>query len=188
MKTRLQDNFLVFESGFTNIINIDVSIKKVMSELSLLGITGQGLALKTIAGKKQILLAVKQTIKAFQEKKSFLAQPELELILRMTARKQTKGLLEEVGLKEGRQEALLLAFGKNEKKVRKGFELMKKEFNFKNEKKLLEKSAEKNALFLKKFFGLSQEMIKAFKDLKEKEALEELILEKIALSGVMEKK
>jgi len=161
---------LAIAFGKAVIKDSDDIIKNILAILAKNECFGQVASNKAIVSKKQVLQAVEQTLSAFTNGTNFAKREEIELLLRLSGRKQLPKALEILGVKNGRQEVAVIAIGENaEKAVAEIKEFLKlKEQKLKTDFKELKKAFE---------IGKKEERL-----LKNKEkSFENLVLEKISL-------
>jgi tRNA threonylcarbamoyladenosine modification (KEOPS) complex Cgi121 subunit len=119
----------------------DNMLKKVLEILEKNQCFGQIANAKAIVSEKHCLYAVEQTISAFEQGSNFAKRKEIELLLRLSGRKQLEKALQAVGVKEGKaeQEIMVIAVGENSEKAVKEIEefLKLKKAKFKPDLKAL---------------------------------------------------
>ena len=165
MVEELQVSFgkaVIKESG-----NVLKNISQILRENECFG---QLVASKAIVSERQIQHAVEQTLWAFENGRNFVESKELELLIRLSGIKNAQKAIGAIGLKEGAQEIVIIAFGKKpEKAVREIQTLLK----FKEGKHKIDAKA------VQEFFGITENELAVLKD--RKKALESAVIERIAL-------
>ena len=157
--------------GKAVIKELDNTLKNIAGILAKNQCFGQVVNARAIASEKHIRQAVEQSLAAFgQEGSNFSNRQEMELLIRLSGRKQIGKAVEALGIKEGMQEIAVIAAGENGEKAVKEIALFLK----------LEKTRHKpDAAFLKKAFGISEKELAIL--LEKEKAVESAVLEKATL-------
>ena len=176
------------ESGIISIESVEKSINNFSQILQSSDCFGQIVNAKAIASEKHCLAALEQTITAFESNFGIAKSKSIELLLRLSGKKQVSEALQLMQLKQGKQETVLVIAGKKEKKVKECFEKAVKEFNFESNLAILKQNPKKNFEFLQKAFCVSEGELESLAVFERKKALEKAIVEKIALLELEAKK
>ena len=156
--------------GEAIIENSEEVIKNILEILAKNQCFGQILSSRAIVSERHLLQAIEQTESAFANGTSFAKRKEMELLLRISGKKQFPKAIEMLGIGKGNQRIALIAVGENSEKA---IAEMKKFLKFK--KKKLKPSFKS----LQKLFEIPEKELGILKD--RKKALENAVLEKIAL-------
>lgn len=123
-------------------------LKKVLEILEKNQCFGQIANAKAIASEKHCLYAIEQTLSAFETGSNFAKRKEIELLLKLSGRKQLEKALLACGIKEGKEKQgiAVIAVGENcgkaVKEIEKLLELEKAKTKFKPDLKALRKTYE----------------------------------------------
>ena len=166
----MQNHKVSVAFGKAVIKELDNTLKKVSEIMQSNGCFGQVVNARAIASEKHIRQAAEQAVSAFGQGSNFSNRQEMELLIRLSGRKQVGKAVEALGVKEGMQEIAVIAVGENGEKAVREIALLLK----------LEKTKHKpDAAFLKKAFGIPENELKLLKE--REKALESAVLEKAAL-------
>lgn len=145
-------------------------IKNILEILAKNQCFGQILSSKAIISEKQLLQAAEQTESAFANGTNFAKRREMELLLRVSGKKQFPKAIELLGIQNGKQGIALVAVGQD---CEKAIAEMKAAVKLKEQKLRPDFKA------LQKTFEIPEKQAKLLKD--RKESIENAVLEKIAV-------
>jgi len=135
-----------------------------------------------VAGWEHLYFAVLNALTAFKNKLNISNSLAVEVLLYASAQRQIRNAVELFGIKEGTTEIAIVAFAEDKEKLVKAFENLSKLIQAEEDESLLEINDRKFEI-IKKFFGVSDLEIEAKLEREgmEKEALKDLIIERVAL-------
>lgn len=147
----------------------------------------QLVSLSPLVSERQVLAAIEQACFAIDSKTAISNRLEFELLLRLAGRRQIKESLEILSLKEGKeQEAVLIGIGFDQKQLRKEAQNLGQRLGLRLRNGLFEKNFAKNKNLVLKSYGISPRQISSFESRNEKDAIESLVIEKMALVALEE--
>lgn len=141
----------------------------------------------TIVSEEQLICAAEETIAAFKGKTNFAKTKNLEFLLRCAGTRQLDKALKILGIEKGEQKVVVIGVCQktDSEKMKKEIEKLISKINLKEDKDLFEKNL-KNEKALMKTYSIDEKELEALKDLPRKNALKELVLEKISLISLQE--
>ena len=177
---------IIWEFGAVNIKNGDKTIKKlmqIMNKFEKKGIFIQAVQSWPIISNNQIKLAFILSVESFLLRKNIAKKLSMEILLKLFAKKQIKDISwEKIGLENIKTDSEILIFAcsreDRKKELKKALDEFKREINFKPRKKReikLQKIAE--------FYGVEKLVKILEKRFSKREALENAIIERIAISA-----
>ena len=156
--------------GEAIINNPEEVFKNILAILAKNQCFGQILSSKAIVSEKQFLQSAEQTQSAFLQGTSFAKRKEMELLLRISGKKQFQKAIEVLGIKKGKQSIALIAVGENsEKAITEMKDLLR----------LKERKLKPDFKALQKIYGIPEKQARLLKN--RKESIEKAVLEKITL-------
>lgn len=179
---------MLFEAkiGLINISNVEASLKKASLTLSGKNEFFQIISLKPIASLKQLELAAEHTLYAFQNSQNFALKPSMEFLLRAAAEKQLNKVLDAFPLTEGENKVAVIALAENKKNLIKALKFAQSGLDFKENPALLEENLKQNTDFLIDWFKIYSKELESLNSENKQEALQKIILEKIALLNLLD--
>ncbi len=179
--------FGFLQAGLLNINSLDSLLKKLSSANSSPNTVFQLVSLSPLISKRQVLAAMEHACSAFDSKTAISSRLEFELLLRLAGKRQIKESLELLSLKEeAEQEAVLIGIGLDKKQLEKEAQNVGQQLCFRPQNRLFEKNFQKNKPLILKSYGISEKQIRSFGNRKEKDAIESLVIEKMALVALEE--
>ena len=175
MKHKINKNFVEIKKGYSNLSSVPATIKSLSEAGKKLGGFIQIVSASCVVSEKQVLAALKYTYDSFEAGTNRLKSPELEFLLALTATRQLEGAISVCELPEGKSPCVLVVCAQDNKTVSSLLSQAKKITGF-SEKKI--QSPQSNEIC--KLFKISPAEINSLGV--KKNALELLVLEKIALS------
>lgn len=174
----------IIKTGIIDIFHEDIIIKK----LRLLNRKSNEklflCKLKPVCSERQLKFAALAAFKAFKEKHEFSHSLEMEFVLRLCGTKRICPLVPIIQLTKGKNEIALVALAETKSKALKALNKAVKEFGFKEKKGLIAMNVRQNLSWLKKFYNVNEQELKALSDLKN--PLDSAVLEKTALIALEE--
>ncbi len=179
--------FGFLQAGLLNINSLDSLLKKLSSANSSPNTVFQLVSLSPLISKRQVLAAMEQACSAIDSGSAISSRLGFELLLRLAGRRQIKESLELLSLKEGaEQEAVLIGIGLDKKQLEKEAQNLGHALGLRPKTNLFEKNFQKNKPLILKSYGISLPQIRSFEKWKEKDAIESLVIEKMALVALEE--
>lgn len=173
------------QTGVISINSLDSLLKKLSSIREGEKAVFQLVSLQSIVSEKQVLQAAWATALALDANACISSKPELELLLHLVGKRQVKDALPLLALPEnGVVEVALVAMGKNHPQLEKKAQFVGHSLGLQPKKRLLETNFKKNKKSFLRLYGITAPQLNALKNRSEKEAIESLVLEKIALLGL----
>lgn len=138
-----------------------------------------------LVSERQVWVGLLHSIQAFESNSNISKKPEFEILLRLSGKRQIKEALKLFSLKEkANQEVVLVGWGKNKKALKEKAQNLGQSLGFAPKTNLFSKNFSKNKKLILESYGISQNQISSFNGWKEKDAIEALVLEKMALLGL----
>ena len=183
MKLQKIGKRLVFvQTGELQLFN--TSLESVLKKLSLAcraDLVFQLVSLKPLVSEHVVLAALEQAFFALDSGSSFSKKPELELLVRLSGKRQVSDALQLFGLQEKpKQFAVLVAVGADSTIQKNAVELGS-EIGFRFRTGLFKSNFLKNKKFILDAFGILPSDWAVFQSFPEQKAVESLVLEKMAL-------
>ncbi len=179
--------FVFLQAGLLNINSLDSLLKNVSLANSSQNAVFQLVSLSPLVSQRQVLAAIEQACFAIGSKTAISNRLEFELLLRLAGRRQIKESLELLSLKEGKErEAVLIGIGSGKKQLEKEAQNLGRALGLRPQNGLFEKNFQKNKPLILSAYGISANQIRSFEHWKEKDAVESLVLEKMALVALEE--
>lgn len=147
----------------------------------------QLVSLLPLVSEKQVWLAAEQACAATDSGMALSKKPEFELLLRLAGKRQIKESLELLSLKEtGAQQAVLVGIGPATKTLKIKAQNIGHSLGFRAKPGLFHQNFSANKKRILQSYAISEKQISAFAGWTKKDAIEALVLEKIALVGLEE--
>ena len=138
---------------------------------------------RAVASQRHIISAAEHAAYSFARGENIAAKLSLEFLLYLAADRQLRSAIEKMGIKEENLKIAVIALGKKREKVVKALEELLVKLPGEVDASLLEASKEKEE-HLRKIFDIKEEELEAARKVHREEALEHMILERIALFHV----
>ncbi len=181
MNSTLTGQQVFIEFGLININNVDATIKNISTSLEKKNFNSvkdfwQVCNANIVSSPNHVLFAFFHSIQAINSKNAFSKNIQLEFLCRLTATRKIHLALKNAELKKGNQMICIIISSSNNKQVNEMKKIIEKELSFKS------RDFELNFEFVKKFFKVTDTELNALNDYSKEAALQELVLEKIALN------
>jgi len=173
--------FISLKSGIVYIEDINKTIKTITLIASERNAFAQLCSLKPICGKEQALTAFEHARSAISNGTAFAKTPELEFLLRLAGTKKIDNALKILGLRNGKQEVLLIVSAENERALDETEKEIKRAIKFGENAELLKTNLRRNFNEIKKIYCITDSELKALSDMPKEKALEGAAIERIAL-------
>ena len=173
--------FISLKSGIVYIKDINKTIKTITLIASERNAFAQLCSLKPICSSQQVLVAFEHARSAISNGSAFAKTQELEFLLRLAGTKKIDSALKILGLRNGKQEVLLIVSAENERALDETEKEIKRAIKFGENAELLKTNLRRNSKEIKKIYGIGNSELKALSDLGKENALEGAVIERIAL-------
>ena len=201
MLKNVSSSLISVKIGSVNITNVNITLNKVLG-FPVQGGFLQMVPLKMVSSPDHLFFAAEQAASAFAPapdsaprsafgsasggKTALAKTPSLEFLLRFTARKQIGKALDEIKFVDGKNDVVVIILANSKAQLQSAEKFLKKELDFKpqSEKQAAEtiqKNVKKNFSYLKKTYSITDAELNALSDFGKTEALQNAVLEKIAL-------
>jgi len=184
MEFKWKEFYFIGKFGTVNTKNDDKTIKKLMqicSKFEKKNIFLQAIQSWPIVSERQVKLAFLLAVEAVLSKTNYAKKISLELMLKLFAKRQIKELSwQKLGIQKS-PNIFLFGIGKNKALLRKAINALEKLLCFKP------KRHARNAKYYKKiaeFYSISKELPILQKRFKKWDAIENAIMEKMALAAI----
>jgi tRNA threonylcarbamoyladenosine modification (KEOPS) complex Cgi121 subunit len=179
--------FGFLQAGLVDINSLDTVLKKVSTANSAANAVFQLVSLLPLVSEKQVFAALEQACSAFDSKTAISNRLEFELLLRLAGRRQITEALKLLSPTEGgEQEVVLIGIGSGKKTLEKKAQNLGHALGLRPKNKLFETNFRKNKSLILKSYGVSEQSIRSFENWNEKDAVESLVIERIALVSLEE--
>ena len=163
--------FISLKSGIVYIEDINKTIKTITLIASERNAFAQLCSLKPICSSQQVLVAFEHARSAISNGSAFAKTQELEFLLRLAGTKKIDSALKILGLRNGKQEVLLVVYAEDEKTLDEIEKEIKKAIKFVENEALLKTNLRRNSKEIKKIYGIGDPDLKALSDLAKEKTL-----------------
>lgn len=142
--------------------------------------------LDRIAGRKHLYFAVLNAVHAFERDTNISRTLAVEFLLYASAQKQISEAIKMMGVDQNTKNVVVIAIGKNEQSLREFIERLPSVVKTKSDDALLDRWSDEKVENLLSTFRISKKELQAMTGKKpQKETIQELIVERVALLATM---
>lgn len=142
--------------------------------------------LDRIAGRKHLYFAVLNAVHAFERDTNISRTLAVEFLLYASAQKQISEAIKMMGVDQNTKNVVVIAIGKNEQSLREFTERLPSVVKTKSDDALLDRWSDEKVENLLSTFRISKKELQAMTGKKpQKETIQELIVERVALLATM---